>query len=65
MCLFVVSSITLSSETMHQTHNPSLLYVIDEAMKRYIIPHHVYIGSHLTYLYAFNGCQYVNEAGES
>ncbi len=25
--------------------------VIDEALKRYIIPHHVHIGSHLAYFF--------------
>ncbi len=36
----------------------SLLCIIDEAMKRYIIPHHIHIGSHLAYFfltYVFNG----------
>ncbi len=36
----------------------SSMYINDEAMKRYIIPHHVHIGSDLAYLllnYDFNG----------
>ncbi len=26
-------------------------WIIDEALKRYIIPHHVHIGSHLAYFF--------------
>ena len=55
--VYVKSLHSVGLEVINECRHASLL-CIDEAMKRYIIPHHVHIGSHLAYVfltYVFNG----------